>query len=88
MKYFIKECLLNAKKKNYESISFPILGSGALEFPPDCVAKFMSEVLDDFELEHPSTSLKTVRIVMHSNEETVNIMDPILIAFDFLKFCQ
>lgn len=72
MSTFISECLSTAMKRNYESISFPVLGSGALQFPQDHVTRIMAKEIDEFEREYPLSSLKTVRIVKDSSEETVS----------------
>ena len=68
MQTFIKSCLALAQTKKYRSIAFPALGTGALGFPADVVAKLMFETVDAFETKYPDTSLRLVRIVVWSED--------------------
>ncbi|XP_053377235.1 protein mono-ADP-ribosyltransferase PARP14-like [Mercenaria mercenaria] len=69
LRCFVQNCLFTAHKRQYASIAFPVLGAGALEFPPDQVAEIMFNAINSFEKEVPVSSLKCVRISIMSEDE-------------------
>lgn len=65
---FIGGCLLNAHRKFYRSIAFPVLGAGALDFPPDVVAAMMKKEVENFGKKYGHTTLEEVRIVVYKDD--------------------
>lgn len=66
---FVTCCLSHASSLKYSSIAFPALGTGALGFPADVVAQMMFDIVDYFEKNNPSTSLKKVRFVIWMEDQ-------------------
>ena len=54
-------CLVLASCKQYESITFPTLGTGKLKYPPDKVAETMFATAQDFFADMPHSSLQAVQ---------------------------
>lgn len=52
-----------------KSISFPALGTGVLEYPPDSVARWMIEACCDYCNAAPTTSINKVNIVIYSKDQ-------------------
>lgn len=69
MAHFVKKCLDLAHTNKYESIAFPALGTGVLNFPADVVARLMNDVVDDFGAVYSDTSLKTVKFVIWQTDK-------------------
>ncbi|CAC5420245.1 DTX [Mytilus coruscus] len=65
---FISGCLIKAHRKSYRSIAFPVLGAGALDFPPDVVASMMKKVVEDFGKRNEHTTIEEVRVVVFKDD--------------------
>lgn len=59
---------MQAHKRNYTTIAFPVLGAGALDFPPDVVATMMSEVTGEFRKKCIGTKLSQIKVVVYRDE--------------------
>lgn len=86
MEGLIKKCLQAASKACYKSIAFPALGTGALGFPADVVARTMFSVVKNFEVSHPDTSLEEVHFVVWSGDQVaVKVLSKIQVPLYPLK---
>ncbi|XP_052100378.1 uncharacterized protein LOC127734517 [Mytilus californianus] len=65
---FVSGCLIKAHRKSYRSIAFPVLGAGALDFPPDVVASMMKKVVEDFGKKNEHTTIEEVRVVVFKDD--------------------
>ena len=65
-------CLKAASKQHYQSIVFPVLGTGNLGYPVDVVTKTMLDTIKYFETSTPSTSLRDVRIVVYHGDKDIH----------------
>ena len=60
--------MYEAHKRKYNSIAFPALGTGALDFPPDVVATEMMKMIEEFRNKYPNSRLSEIRIVIYRDE--------------------
>ena len=67
-----------AHEKKYKSIAFPALGTGVLDFPPDCVATVMIEEVNQFRKQYPKTYLSEIRIVIYRDEDIYMVRNQFL----------
>ncbi|CAG2213601.1 PARP10_14_15 [Mytilus edulis] len=67
----VYSCLLSANEDGYTSIGFPAIGTGALEYPVDVVAKYMYDTVNTFAKNRPNC-IMSVNLVLH-DEETFNV---------------
>ncbi|CAG2236898.1 DTX [Mytilus edulis] len=81
LKDFIKECLMQAHKRNYTTIAFPVLGAGALDFPPDVVATMMSEVTGEFRKKCIGTKLSQIKVVVYRDEGIYTVFTKVVEAY-------
>lgn len=82
--HFVYSCLLSANEDGYTSIGFPAIGTGALEYPVDVVAKYMYDTVNTFAKNSPNC-IMSVNLVLH-DEETFNVSKSISYCFLFWKF--
>ncbi|KAK3588302.1 hypothetical protein CHS0354_014394 [Potamilus streckersoni] len=73
VKDLMNECLTMANVDKYESIAFPVFGTGTLDYPPDKIAQAMYDVARRFALENPEsgTTLKEISIIMFPENSNV-----------------
>ena len=71
---FVTNCLYAAHERNYKSIAFPALGTGALDFPPDVVATEMMKMIEEFRNRYPHSTLSKIRIVIYRDEGIYMVM--------------
>ncbi|XP_070211879.1 protein mono-ADP-ribosyltransferase PARP14-like isoform X1 [Littorina saxatilis] len=62
------KCLVEASKRHYTSIAFPVLGTGNLGYPAPTVAHTMLDAIDKFQNATPSTTLRDARIVVYHTD--------------------
>ncbi|KAL4223859.1 Appr-1'-p processing enzyme [Mactra antiquata] len=60
----VQNCLVGANTCGCKSISFPTIGTGSSNFPPDKVADNMVRAVCDFAEEHKNSSIQHVHIVI------------------------
>ena len=65
---FVHQCMIAASEKRFESIAFPAIGTGVLNFPPSVVAKVMFETVTLFKNQCPDCSLKKVEFVIYPKD--------------------
>nr|KAG5698672.1 hypothetical protein BaRGS_022560 [Batillaria attramentaria] len=68
LKHVMIKCLIQASNNQYTSLAFPALGTGNLNYPRDTVARVMFRVVREFEQAMPTTSLRSVRIVVYHKD--------------------
>ncbi|XP_067656383.1 uncharacterized protein [Haliotis asinina] len=68
---FIYQCLNEACKLEVESIAFPVLGTGTLNYPVENVAEVMFTVVEWFFNETTTSSLKTVKFVVYEGDKDI-----------------
>lgn len=66
----LRKCLDLADKRQFSSIAFPLLGTGALGFPTAVVFDLFFDTIKAFGGDTPNSSLETVRIVISPDEQT------------------
>ena len=70
----IKKCLKSASENKCESIAFPALGTGLLNYPADKVAHCTLQSIKDFSNNRPQTSIKYVNIIVfHQDNASFNV---------------
>ncbi|XP_048239340.1 protein mono-ADP-ribosyltransferase PARP15-like isoform X6 [Haliotis rufescens] len=67
----VTNCLHEARKQGFKSISFPLLGTGFAEYPPEISTTVMMAAFKNFIDNHPNTSLETVSVVIHPKDESI-----------------
>lgn len=67
----VTKCLIEASKRHYDTIAFPVLGTGNLGYPRDVVANTMLGAIDKFQQDTPSTSLREARIVVYHTDKQI-----------------
>ncbi|KAK3577208.1 hypothetical protein CHS0354_030479 [Potamilus streckersoni] len=66
-----KKCLEKANNDCRRTVTFPALGTGKACYQEDLVARTMFKIIEDFSRKNPSSSVKSVEIVIHpDNPET------------------
>ncbi|KAL3863201.1 hypothetical protein ACJMK2_004967, partial [Sinanodonta woodiana] len=68
LKTFMNNCLSEADQRKLTSIAFPALGTGALKYPKDVVAREMFNCASDFLTKNADTSLVTVYFVVYQKD--------------------
>ncbi|KAL3863404.1 hypothetical protein ACJMK2_005161 [Sinanodonta woodiana] len=73
VKTMMNECLAMANEDKYESIVFPVFGTGSLNYPPDKVAPAMYDVVTKFALNSAlrGTTLKEISIILFPENSKV-----------------
>ena len=72
VKDIVTDCIEYTSKHCYTSISFPVLGSDGLGYPPDEVVGWIVEALADFSQSQKKTDIKNIYIVVDTtNNMTV-----------------
>ncbi|XP_066276881.1 protein mono-ADP-ribosyltransferase PARP14-like isoform X2 [Branchiostoma lanceolatum] len=66
LKTILWRCLEEAEKSKMESIAFPAIGTGSLDFPRDLVAKVMFAEVLEFGKENLDSGVKDIRFVVYS----------------------
>ena len=61
--------MAEADTQGFTSISFPAMGTGAQKYPKDKVAKEMFKAVSDYGSKFPSTSVKSVRFVIYTQDD-------------------
>ncbi|XP_048249263.1 protein mono-ADP-ribosyltransferase PARP14-like [Haliotis rufescens] len=69
LKKTIDTCLQRAPSRGYETIAFPALGTGILQYPQETVAKVFKERVATFSQENPLTCLREVIIVLYHKDD-------------------
>ena len=63
-------------QSGYQSIAFPAMGTGNLQFPRDVVANTMFDTVIEFSRGNPNTVLKDVRFVLFNKDQpTIDVID-------------
>ena len=65
---FLRNCFREVHKKKLKSIAIPAIGTGKLLFPHRLVATVMLKEFRKFSCDHPQTSLRDVRFVVHPKD--------------------
>ncbi|XP_067657899.1 protein mono-ADP-ribosyltransferase PARP14-like [Haliotis asinina] len=65
----VDTCLQRAPSRGYETIAFPALGTGILQYPPEIVARVFKEKIAAFSTDNPLTCLREVIIVLYLKDE-------------------
>ncbi|XP_070193016.1 uncharacterized protein [Littorina saxatilis] len=60
----VTKCLEKAEKYQLDSVAFPAIGTGTLQYPPDIVAKAMYEATLAYGLQNPGTTIDDVSFVL------------------------
>ena len=68
LKSLVYECLQKAQKNNINSIAFPVLGSGNLNYPRVDIAPAIVSAIKKFLQSNPQTQLSDIRIIVFSND--------------------
>ncbi|XP_043914315.1 protein mono-ADP-ribosyltransferase PARP14-like [Protopterus annectens] len=67
----IQKCLTSCHESRRSSIVFPVIGAGKLfRFPERVVAQALIEEITKFKEQHPLSTLKDIKIVIHSSDNT------------------
>ncbi|XP_035674108.1 protein mono-ADP-ribosyltransferase PARP14-like isoform X1 [Branchiostoma floridae] len=69
LKTILWRCLEEAEKSKMESIAFPAIGTGSLDFPRDLVAKVMFAEVLEFGKENLDSGVKDIRFVVYSMDQ-------------------
>lgn len=78
----IRFCLDQAEKLCLQSLSFPAVGTGNLNFPRDLVCRTLLKEIHKFSSRRPPRHLKEVFIVVHpSDAETADVSPNPLVHF-------
>ncbi|XP_066046403.1 protein mono-ADP-ribosyltransferase PARP14-like isoform X1 [Chamaea fasciata] len=70
----ITKCLEIAEELSLESITFPAIGTGNLEFPKPVVAKLLFDKVFEFSSKNRLNSLEEVHFLLHT-KDTANIQE-------------
>ena len=68
MKDIVTDCIEYTSKYCYTSISFPVLGSDGLGYPPDEVVGWIVEALAEFSQSQNNTDIKNIYIVVDTTD--------------------
>lgn len=61
----MENCLSLADDRKFKTLAFPAMGTGRLQIPPDVVATCVQEVVEEYSLSHPQTSVEKLIFVIH-----------------------
>lgn len=61
----MENCLSMADIRKFKTLAFPAIGTGRLQIPPDVVATCVREVVEEYSLSHPQTSVEKLIFVIH-----------------------
>ncbi|KAK3104946.1 hypothetical protein FSP39_013789 [Pinctada imbricata] len=79
---FVYDCLNLASARNYNSIAFPSMGTGKLEYPKREVATAMWDAVEMFSQKNPTSSVKKVTFVLfRSDAKVIPVSDTIITNF-------
>ena len=80
LKDIVTDCIEYTSKYRYTSISFPVLWSDGLGYPPDEVVGWIVEALADFSQSQKKTDIKNIYMVVdttnNSAEKKVSKITP------------
>ncbi|XP_052704649.1 uncharacterized protein LOC128180570 [Crassostrea angulata] len=65
LRRFVENCLSLADDRKFKTLAFPAIGTGRLQIPPDVVATCVQEVVEEYSLSHPQTSVEQLIFVIH-----------------------
>ncbi|XP_063788866.1 protein mono-ADP-ribosyltransferase PARP14-like [Pseudophryne corroboree] len=65
----IKDCLKLTEQHGCQSVSFPAIGTGNLNYPKDLVASVMLDEIFQFSSAHKLQSLKEISLVLHPQDK-------------------
>ncbi|XP_078735513.1 protein mono-ADP-ribosyltransferase PARP14-like isoform X1 [Lampetra fluviatilis] len=65
----VSTCLKMAQSSNHQSISFPAIGTGNLNFPKPITAKLMLDEFVEFSKQNPTTRLQNVRLMVYGKDD-------------------
>lgn len=68
----MENCLSLADDRKFKTLAFPAIGTGRLQIPPDVVATCVQEVVEEYSLSHPQTSVEKLIFVIHE-ADTKNV---------------
>ncbi|KAL5021672.1 hypothetical protein ScPMuIL_000827 [Solemya velum] len=66
---FMVQCLEIAEQAKYQTIAFPVIGTGYLKFPGQRVANIMFNAVDVFDSKRPQTCVKAVHFVVYPRDQ-------------------
>lgn len=72
---FITNCLEKAHSHDTKYLAFPTLGTGALKYPPDVMAKTMESCIRRFDLKHGNTKLQHIYIVVFDKSKDCMVVE-------------
>lgn len=70
LRRFVENCLSLADDRKFKTLAFPAIGTGRLQIPPDIVASCVKEVVKEYSLSHPQTSVDKLIFVIHEADTT------------------
>ncbi|CAC5412107.1 unnamed protein product [Mytilus coruscus] len=76
---FITNCLEKAHSHDTKYIAFPTVGTGALKYPPDVMAKTMESCIRKFDLKHSDTKLQHIYIVVFDKSKDCMVVENALL---------
>ena len=88
LRHFIKNVLEAAHKRKLKTLAIPAVGTGALEFPADVVARCMFNECDKFSASHAQTqtTLSEVRLIVYEKDQkTFDVRLTLLFTAAFLS---
>ncbi|XP_046543349.1 protein mono-ADP-ribosyltransferase PARP14-like [Haliotis rubra] len=72
LKLTVTECLEEASKSKYARLLFPALGAGNLNYDKNTTARTIYETVNEFWKENPTTTLKSVTVVIYHGQQDVD----------------
>ncbi|XP_067656965.1 protein mono-ADP-ribosyltransferase PARP14-like isoform X2 [Haliotis asinina] len=72
LKSIVRHCLEEASRSKYARLLFPAFGTGNLHYDKNMSARTIYEAVNNFWVENPSTTLKSVKVVIYPGQENVN----------------
>ena len=82
---FITNCLEEADRHDTKYIAFPTLGTGALKYPPDVMAKTMKKCITSFDLKYSHTKLHHIYIVVYDNSTDCMAVETVIMCCYIVK---
>eukprot|EP00064_Thunnus_orientalis_P018772 superscaffoldBa00004438_g18878 len=77
----IQETLTSCENRRFDSVAFPVLGSGiALRFPESVVARVLQEEVDTFKQTRASKTPFLVRVVIHPDDQESSMVMQITVS--------
>ena len=70
--------LVEAHNADMQSIAFPAIGTGALGFPPDTIARVICGEMIRFSQQFAKSNLYDLRLVVHWHDDNVYKVCPTL----------